>query len=250
MPEAKKVADIIAAETGFDVEPMVPTSNAAIIKGMHSDEIQLAYLPAWAFLKAHHTADAQLLVVEERDGSPSFDSHWYVRADGKIDKLADLEGKKVAFTVPTSAGGFLFPYSKLISDGIVKQGEDLNEFFKSVVFAGGYAPALKSLVEGKADAAAATDFAVKQYLSEEDQKKVRVLSTQGPVPTHCFGVRAEVPLDAQTKLKEALLTLNKPENQKLLEKVYGAQKLVARSHGDHLMGLQEAQETVSTDYPL
>lgn len=250
MPDAKKLAAFVAEQTGYEVEVFVPTSYAAVVEAMRGGNAQVAYFSGWPFLKAHHAADAQLLLVEERDGNPFYYSQWYVAADSKAEKLSDIKGKKIAFTSPTSTSGFLFPYAKLIDEGVVEQGKDLNEFFENVYFAGGYEAALKSLVEGKVDAAAASDYALELYLTEEEQKKVKVLTKQGPVPTHCFAVKADVPLDVQKKLKEALLELNKDENKELLKSVYGAEKLVERSHGDHMMALQEAQETVGTQYPL
>lgn len=250
MPDAKKLAEFVSKQTGYDVEVMVPSSYAAVVEAMRGGNAQVAYFSGWPYLKAHMMADASLLLVEERNGQPFYHSQWYVQKDSKIEKLSDLKGKKIAFTSPTSTSGFLFPYAELIKQEVVEQGQDLNKVFGNVFFAGGYEAALKSVASGKVDAAAASDYALELYLTPEEQEKVRVLTKMGPVPTHGFAVRADMKPEVREKVKNALLELNKDENKELLKSVYGAEKLVERSHGDHVMALQEAQDMVGTEYPI
>ncbi len=250
MPNANKLAEFIAKETGYEIEVFVPTSYAAVVEAMRGNKAQVAYLSAWPYLKAHHSADADLLLVEERGGQTHYMSQWYAQKDSKIEKLEDLRGKTIAFTSPTSTSGFLFPYAKLIQDGVLKEGETLEQGFKGVLFAGGYEGALKSVASGKVDAAAASDYALTKYLSPEEQAKVKVISKQGPVPTHGFAVRADMKPEVREKVKNALLALNEDANRELLKSVYGAEKLVERSHGDHVTALQEAQNAVGAEFPL
>ena len=246
----KAFADAVAKRTGFEIKVGAQDSHGAIIDGMRSKTVQVAYLGAWPFLRAHMTADADLLVAAEQDGKLGTDSNWYVATDNeKIQKLGDLRNKRVAFTSPDSASGFLFPYAKLIQEGVVKQGEDLNKAFGNVYFAGSGDVALKTLASGQVDAAAASaeDLA---KLSPEDRAKVRALSTQGPAPTPVFAVRADMKPEVREKLKTALLAMGQPENVATLQTALGVDKLVERSHGDHIMGLQTAQETVGAEFPL
>lgn len=250
MPNAEKLADFVSEQTGYDVEVFVPSSYAAVVEAMRGGKAQVAYFSAWPYLKAHHAADADLLLVEERDGKTSYTSQWYVKKDSGIESLADLRGKKIAFTSPTSTSGFLFPYAKLIQDGVLKEGETLEKAFDEVSFAGGYEAALKSVASGRVDAAAASDYAPDKYLTAEERESLKVLSQQGPVPTHGFAVRSDMKPEVREKVKAALLALNKAENKELLSSVYGAEALVERSHGDHVAALQEAQEVVGAEFPL
>jgi len=244
--ESAALGKALAEATGFEVTVTMPGTHSELIGGMRSGDVQVAYLPAWAFLKAHMTADADLLLAAEQGGQLAVDSHWYVMASGKIDGLEDLRGKRVAFTRPTSPSGFLFPYAKLVEVGALKQGEDLNKAFANVYFAGSPEVALKSLLGGQVDAAAASSTDLEAHVGTEDRTRIRALSTQGPAPTAVVAVRADMKPEVRAKLKAALSGLDPG----LTRSALGADKLVERSHGDHMMALQSAQETVGTEFPL
>ncbi|MFU8804838.1 MAG: phosphate/phosphite/phosphonate ABC transporter substrate-binding protein, partial [Bradymonadaceae bacterium] len=212
----------------------------------HAD---VAYFSGWPYLIAHDLAGAELLVAEERQGKPYYQSRWYVAKDSDFKTLADLKGRSVAFTSPTSTSGFLFPMAKVVEEGHLETGQDAREFFGEVIFAGGYQQALLALANGTVQAAAASDYALQQYLSEEEQAAIRILTSQGPVPTHGLAIRAALPEEVKTKVQNALLELNKEENKELLRSVYGAEKLVVRGHDEHTAALDKARKLVGIEAP-
>ena len=246
----KKLAEFMQKETGIPSEAFTPTTYAAVVEALRNDNAHVAYFSGWPYLIAHNTADVELLVVEERDGNPFYFSQWYVAKDSDIKTLADLKGKDIAFTSQTSTSGYLFPLSKVIEEGHLKTGQDPKEFFGEVLFAGGYESALKALAEGKVEAAAASDYAPGRYLSEEEQGKIRVLTKQGPAPTHGIAIKSNLPPEVKAKVKAAFLKLNEPEHKELLKSIYGAEKLVVRTHDEHVAALDKAQKLVGADYPL
>lgn len=246
----KKLAEYIEKETGIEAEIFVPTSYAAVVEALRNDHADVAYFSGWPYLVAHHSAGMELLVAEERSGKPFYYSQWYVAADSDYESLADLKGKPIAFTSQTSTSGYLFPLAKVIQEGHLETGQDPKEFFSEVLFAGGYESALKSLVAGKVEAAAASDYAPERYLSEEEVKSIRVLTKQGPAPTHGIAIKSKLPAEVKDKVRKALLNLNAEENRELLKSIYGAEKLVERTHDEHVKALAEAQEAVGLEYPL
>ena len=250
MPNAKKLEEFIESKTDFDVEIFVPTTYAAVVEAMRSKNADVAYLSAWPYLKAHVMADADLLLVEERNGQPFYYSQFYVLKDSKIKTLKDVKGKTIAFTSPTSTSGYLFPMAELVKEKVFDPKDDDPKSVKNFQFAGGYEAALKTMVNGKVDVAAASDYAFERYLTPEEQAKVRVLHKQGPVPTHGIAVRADMPMEQKEALKNALLELNKEENKELLKSVYGAEKLVPRSHYDHTKDLEAAEKLIGHEYPM
>ncbi len=246
---AAKLVALIAERSGFAVEASFPTSYADAIKGLKTRKADVVLLSGWAYLKAHHAADADILLVEERDGKASFDAQWFVATDSKIKTLSDLKKKRIAFTSPTSAPGFLLPFAKLIEDGVLKPGADLKKEFAEVYFTGGESEALGVLVAGDVDAAAGPAFGPSLYLKEPDQQKVRALASAPGAPTHVLAVRSDIDPKVRAKLKEVLLGLN-ADQKDLLVGALGAQKLIERSHGDHLTVLQNAQELIGAEYPM
>lgn len=244
--DAERFSEFIAQETGYNVEVFLPTSYSVVVEALRYDNADIAYFSGLPYLMAHEASGADILLVEERDGNPFYYSQWYVSADSDYESLADLEGKPIAFTSPTSTSGYLFPMAKVIEEGLVEQGGEPDSFFGEVLFAGGYEQALLALVSGQVEAAAASDYALQQYLTDEQREEVRVLTRQGPVPTHGLAARAGLDEEVRKNIVAALLKLNEEENAELLKSVYGAEKLVPREHEVHVRALRSARDLVHT----
>jgi phosphonate transport system substrate-binding protein len=248
-PNARRLAAHLAEALGTPTEVYLPTTYAAVVEALRAGHVHVAYLSGWPYLHAHRESGAELLVVEERNGAPSYRSQWYVRADGGVESLADLRGRAVAFPSPTSTSGYLFPVARVIEEGLLDPGADPKAFFGQIVFAGGYQQALQALANGSVDAAAASDYAFEMYLDEAQRAGVRVLTHQGPVPTHGIAVAGSLSAAWKARIRDALLTLNEDANRELLRSVYGAERLVARSHDEHVGALEHALALVEGKTP-
>ena len=240
-PNAERMAAHLSAELGIPVRVYLPTSYSAVVEAMRAGQADVAYFDARPFTVAQSLASAEAVVAELRDGQTWYYSQWFVRNDSEIQRLEDLRGKRVAFTSPLSTSGYLFPYARLVKDGLVERRANPDTFLGSHVFAGGYQQALLALYHGQVDAACVSAYAFERYLTPEQQAEVRVLDQQGPVPTHLIAVRRELSPEFKQRLRDALLGLNAPENQQLLQEVYGARGFVAVDDS-HVNALKEALE--------
>jgi phosphonate transport system substrate-binding protein len=248
--DTRRFVDFIADETGFEAEVFQPTNYAAVVEALRSKNADVAYFSGLPYLMAHEMAGVELLVVEERDGNPFYYSQWYVLDDSDIESLADLKDQHIAFTSPTSTSGYLFPLAKIIDEGLLERGGDPRDFFGEVLFAGGYEQALLALANGRVAAAAASDYALQQYLDDDQRARIRVLAQQGPVPTHGLAIRGDLPDEVKDAIRQALLKLNEEEHVELLRSVYGARRLVARDHDEHVEALDHARNLVDLDASL
>jgi phosphonate transport system substrate-binding protein len=240
-PNAEAMTAHLSGRLGLEVRVYLPTSYAAVVEAMRAGHADVGYFSARPYVIAHEMADAQALVAEVRtDGNTFYYSQWYARTDGDLETLADAQGHPAAFTSPTSTSGYLFPLAELVRQGLVPQGGSPDAFFSQHVFAGGYEQALRALVAGQVDVAAASDYAFERYLSEEEQAGVRVIARQGPVPSHLMAVRGSLPDSLKAELRAALLELNEPANRELLENVYGAAGFAAVDHDEHVAMLEES----------
>jgi phosphonate transport system substrate-binding protein len=249
-PNVDKLSKYLGDQIGVETKVFLPQTYAAVVEALRAKNADVAYFSGWPYLIAHREANAEILVAEVREGNPYYYSHWYVRSGSGVEELADLRGKDASFTSPTSTSGYLFPTAKLVEEGLLESGEDPAKFFGNVIFAGGYQQSLMALVNGKVDAAAASNYAFDLYLSDEQKEQVETLTRQGPVPTHCVAVRGGLPDDLKEKIREALLSLNEPENRELLESVYGAEKFVPRTHEEHVTALEKALKLAGQDIDL
>ena len=136
--DAEGLAGYLADELGIPVEAQVDADYAATVEAMGAGHAHIAtnLAPLQAAI-AVERAGAELILVEERDGQASYRSEFWVLADSDIQSLEDLEERRVAFNDPLSGSGFLMPVDALIDAGLIEHGDDINDFFERVYFAGG-----------------------------------------------------------------------------------------------------------------
>jgi len=246
-PDAERLAAYMSEQIGVEADVFPATTYAAVVEGLRSKNADVAYFSGWPYLIADQEVGLDLLAVEERAGDPFYHSQIYVDADSDLQSIEDLEGRSFAFTSPTSTCGYLFPMAEFVDKTSIQPGDDPNSFFSEVIYAGGYQQSLQALIHDRVEAAAASDYAPKVYLDEKQRESLRVISRQGPVPTHGVAVRSALPDELKDKIKRAFLELNDSENADLLKSLYGADTLVERSHEEHVGALAEALEKAGTD---
>ena len=223
---AEKVSAMLSKELGLPVEVMVPASYGASVQALISNKAQVAYLSSIPFLLAKKEAPVQPLLVEERAEKTFYNSVFVVAKDSPYRTLADLKGKRMMFTSPTSTSGYVMAYSRLVDEKLLRPAQNPAEFFGAVNFAGGYDRALLSVLNGQADVCAVSDYTIEGpkadiYLTPKQRENLRVLTRTPGVPTHLIAIRSDLPVDLIITLKNALLQLSE-EHPELLADVYGA----------------------------
>uniref|UniRef100_UPI00396CD1CE phosphate/phosphite/phosphonate ABC transporter substrate-binding protein n=1 Tax=Paracoccus sp. TaxID=267 RepID=UPI00396CD1CE len=90
-----------------------------------------------------------VLVKTNLDGSYTYHSIGFARADSGITSLDDMEGKSFAFADPNSTSGFLIPNVELPEAGYsMEEGE----YFSRIGFSGGHEQSIIAVVNGDYDA--------------------------------------------------------------------------------------------------
>ena len=242
-PKAKELETFLENQLGVDVEIVVPTNYETIIEGMRFGHIDAAFMdtgPAWI---THQRTGAEVVMAELVAGKVNYQATVWALADNdSINSLADTVGKKVAFTSITGSSGFVRPMGTLVTEGYITiEGDDivalesaLKNNFESYTFAGGYKAALTLLLQGEVDVAFGSDIAPQKYLELEDQAKLRVVTTIGPVPSHVVMVSSDMSDSTKKALVDALIQLNYDENNHILTDLYGAEALVPTTTTMHI----------------
>ena len=242
-PKAKELETFLETELGVDVEIVVPTNYETIIEGMRFGHIDAAFMdtgPAWI---THQRTGAEVVLAELVAGKVNYQATvWTLANNDSINSLADTVGKKVAFTSITGSSGFVRPMGTLVTEGYITiEGDDivalesaLKNNFESYTFAGGYKAALTLLLQGEVDVAFGSDIAPQKYLELEDQAKLRVVTTIGPVPSHVVMVSSDMSDSTKKALVDALIQLNYDENNHILTDLYGAEALVPTTTTMHI----------------
>jgi len=244
-PKADELATFLENKFNntVDVNVLVTNSYEPLIEGLRFGHVDAAFMdtgPAWI---AHNRTGANVELAEVVDGKIYYQAAVFARADdNSTQNLNQTIGKNVAFTSLTGSSGFVIPIGSLIERGLIDvKGNDfvaviqaLDNAFESHVASGGYKEALTLLLNGNVDIAFGADDAPQRFLTPEEQGQIRVVEEIGKVPSHVFIVSKDMPVNTKEKLVDAMLELNFPENNHILQNIYGAEALLPTTTEGHI----------------
>ena len=242
-PKAEALEQFLEQNLGIDVKIVVPTNYETIIEGMRFGHIDAAFMdtgPAWI---THSRTGAEAVLAEVVAGKVNYQATVWTKVDNdSIHSIEDTLGKRVAFTSITGSSGFVRPMGTLVTSGNIQiQGNDIVALesalvnnFEAYTFAGGYKAALELLLNDNVDVAFGSDIAPQKYLDPEDQAKLRVVTTIGPVPSHVFMISSDMSDSTKSALVNAMVQLNYDENNHILRDLYGAEALLPTTTEMHI----------------
>ena len=135
-------------EATFDVpvKLLVAADYAGVIQAFAAKQLESAYMSPAAYAAAWLESNGDvvpLVVTQEQDGSNSYVSVMYVRADSGIASLGEMKGHSLAWADPNSASGYLIPRAEFRAQGI---DPEPGKYFSSTGFAGGHEQAVVAVL--------------------------------------------------------------------------------------------------------
>lgn len=124
------------------------------------------------------------------------------RADAGVKRLADLCGRSFAYVDRHSKSGFVEP--NLL---FARQGIDPLSCFTRIEFAGTHDRCLEGILEGRTDAGAVSELALRRL--DPRSRPVRVLATTGPIPPDPIVVRHDLDPSVAPRVREALVGIER-----------------------------------------
>ncbi len=138
-------------ELGVPVKLFTPADYDGVIQGLLGDTLDMALLGASGYAKVFLTnpdAVEPILVKTNLDGSSTYHSIGFARADSGVTSMDDLKGKVLGFGDPNSTSGYLVPSVEMPKAGYsVKPGE----YFSDVKFTGGHEQTIVAVLNGDID---------------------------------------------------------------------------------------------------
>lgn len=171
----------------------------------------------------------EVLCAISRGGPRTHQGLIVVRADSPYRTLQDLEGTVFSYVDRSSATGFILPNVLLEREGI-----DPLTFFHEVKFALNHTAALDDLLAGRCDAAAVHDGA-RSSEGPIDPARFRVIEVTGTSPPDPILVRADLPTEVKSQLRELMTGMPSQPG--------GAEALEVLRRCDGIVGFVEAQES-------
>ena len=121
---SKALKTYMEAHTPYKYKISIPTSYIAVVEAFGTNRADVASLNTYGYILAREKYGVEARLMTERFGESTYKAQFLARADSKIKKLEDLEGKKIAFVDPASISGYLLPM-KYLNDRKIKPKETM-----------------------------------------------------------------------------------------------------------------------------
>lgn len=192
--------------TGKKVVFFPVQSNAAQLEAMRSGRLHIAGINTGSNPVAVNCAGfVPFTMMASKDGSFGYEMEIIVPADSAAKTPADLKGKNVAFTSPTSNSGFKAPSAILKAD----YGLEAEKDFKPA-FSGKHDNSVMGVANKDYDAAAIANSVMKRMFDRKvvDPAKIRSIYKSQTFPTTGYGHAHNLDPELTAKIKEAFSTFN------------------------------------------
>ena len=212
----KPLGDYLKQETGMDVQFIPVTDYAAVVEGLVTNKIDLAWLGGFTYVQARLRTNGGVVPLVQRAEDAKFTSRFIVPVASTAKTLADLKGKTFAFGAPSSTSGSLMPRYFLLQAGI-----DPERDFKSVAFSGAHDATVAFVASGRAEAGVLNASVMDKLVESKNAnaEKVRVLAVTPPYFDYNWTVRAGLDPALTSKLADAFLKLDpaKPAMKEIMD---------------------------------
>lgn len=243
--DSQKLKDYLEEETGYHFEVGVPTSYAAVVEGLGTAEVDIAWLPPFAYLLAHEKYGAEVALTPIRNGMNKYRGEFLAHVNSDIDSLADIEGKTIAYTDAASTSGYIYPSATLAKRGI-EPGD--------VYIAGGHTQAIIAVYQGRADVGCAYWSPPTEEGPQDGRKellgtypdvfeKVKIIGFTDWILNDTVTFRKNFPATMKEKIIQALFDyLETEEGEKVMDKLYAIDGYVRAKDSDY----DSVRETLET----
>ncbi|QGH36529.1 phosphate/phosphite/phosphonate ABC transporter substrate-binding protein [Gracilibacillus salitolerans] len=228
------LADKLSEELGIPVEGKVMTNYTALVEAMGTNEVQIGFIPAFAYVLANEKHDVEVILKSERYGSGTYVAQYLVDADSDYEELADLEDAVWAYGDPTSTSGYLFPAAQIMDEFGVDDPQ--TEFFSEAYQTGGHDNSAIEVYQGNADVATTFDD-VRTELEEEYpdiMEKTRVLGYTDEIPNDTISITKELSGELVQTIKDSFLSFNDDEEMiQIMNDVYSWDAIIEAEDSEY-----------------
>ncbi|MFN3273971.1 MAG: phosphonate ABC transporter substrate-binding protein [Paracoccus sp. (in: a-proteobacteria)] len=210
---------------GVPTRLFTPADYNGVIQGLIGGSLDMAWLGASAYA-AVYVADPEAvetaMVKTNLDGTYTYHSIGFARADSGITSLDDMKGKSFAFADPNSASGYLIPKVELPALGYsMEEGE----YFSRIGFSGGHEQSIIAVVNGDYDAGVVWADGLGEWEDGYNSGALRRATDTGivdmndiveiwrsnPIPEGPVVLRKSMPQEAKDTIIELLANLHETD---------------------------------------
>jgi phosphate/phosphite/phosphonate ABC transporter binding protein len=223
-PRTRALARAIGERAGVYVVERNVSSYEELETEMTFGRIDIAWLPPIVFARLER-ADVAVAVASRALATGTYASVLIARPDGRVSRLDQLHGTRMAWVDPLSASGYVVPRL-----GLLAQGIDPRRTFSNEEFAGSHAEALRAVLGKRVDVAATfANFDLEGKVLHgpwgeigAPAEDVRIVAKLGEIPPDLIGARTQVEPALRDALFDALVAVSAdPELGDIVTRVFG-----------------------------
>ena len=216
--------------TNLAFKAHIPSDYYTVIEALGSKRADISIMNSFGYLLANQKFGAKAKLKVIRRGKDYYRGQIIAHVDSKINTIKDIEGKRFAFTNPTSTSGFLFPLKILVDNKVTP---------KRTLYAKSHSNVVKMIYNREVDAGATfysspsgdgvirdARVLIKKKFPDVSEK-IKIIEITENIPNDPFVFRKNFPEDLEKKfilaLKKFLLT---KAGKKAFENIYGVTDVV------------------------
>jgi len=219
---------LIGDKMGMKVVFVQRKTYAEVNDLVEERRVDLAFVCSGPYVTGNEKFGMEIVAVPVVKGEKYYHSYIIAGKDSTINSLADLRGKRFAFTDPDSNTGCLVPRYML-----AQRGETPETFFKYAFYTHSHDNSIRAVADGRADGAA-VDSLIWEFLDASDPQYTRLTKVVEKSPP--YGIPpVVVPPDADSglkrRLREVLMTLDRDPRGKAILVSLGIERFDAPDRG-------------------
>jgi len=185
------------------------SSYAEVNDLLRTGQAGIAFVCSRAYLEGQAQFGMELLLAPQVKGETTYYSYLIVPSDSAAAALADLRGKRFAFSDPLSNSGRLAPEYQL-----QLAGETPDSFFASHEYTGSHDNSILAVADHLVDGAA-VDSLVYQYVvarNPEIAQRTKIIARWGPYGIPPLVTSPKLAPELREKVRTALLEMDRSED--------------------------------------
>ncbi len=192
--------------TGKEVRFFPVQSNAAQLEAMRAGRLHVAGFNTGSTpVAVNCTGFVPFTLMAAKDGSFGYQMELITFPDSGIASPADLAGRQLAFTSPTSNSGFKAPSTLLETEFGLRAERDFD-----TTYSGSHDNSILGVVNGDYEVAAVANEVLHRMVARGvvSADQYRTIYTSLTFPTTAYGLAHNLHPDLQARIREAFLTFD------------------------------------------
>lgn len=231
--------------TGKPVVFFPVQSNAAQLEAMRAGRLHVTGFNVGSVpLAVNVCGFVPFAMMARGDGSFGYEMEIIVPADSNIESVADLRGRTIAFTSPTSNSGFKVPSVLLKEQFGMKAGEDYG-----MIYSGKHDNSILGVVNRDYEAAAIANVVLRQMLARDvvRENQYRTIYRSETFPTTAYGFTHSLDPELQEKIREAFFSFDWEGSG--LQREFEEEQFIPITYKEHWAIIRSVDEALGITYP-